>query len=88
MKTFKEKIKKYSFWTGLSAAMVMLCTSFGKIFGLSIDNQIVEDVIMSVCGVLVALGIVCMPKSSMDNQEQEQINESTQTENDDNKNNE
>ena len=64
MKMFKEKITKYSFWTGLSAAMVVLCTTVGKAFGFSIDNQIVEDIIMSVCGVLVALGIVCRPKTN------------------------
>ena len=58
----KEKIRKYSFWTGLSAALVMLCSSLAKCFGFTINNQIVEDVVMSICGVLVALGIVCMPK--------------------------
>ena len=62
MKTFKEKIKKYSFWTGLSAAVIMLLTALGKCFGFSIDNKIVEDIIMSICSVLVALGIVCVPK--------------------------
>ena len=56
-----KKIKKYSFWTGLSAAVVILVNALGKAFGFSIDNQIVEEIIMAICGVLVALGIVCLP---------------------------
>ena len=63
MKTFKEKIKTYSFWTGLSAAVVLLCNSIAKCFGFSIDDGLIEDIIMSICGVLVALGFVCVPKS-------------------------
>lgn len=70
MKTFKSRIRKYSFWTGLSAALVMLCGAVAKCFGLSIDNKVVEDVVMSICGVLVALGFVCAPKSSKIQKEQ------------------
>ena len=61
MKTFKEKIKKYSFWTGLCGAFVIVSNVIAKNFGFTIDNKIVEDVIMSICGVLVALGIVSAP---------------------------
>lgn len=75
MKTFKEKIKTYSFWTGLSAAVVMLCNVIAKCFGFIIDNKLVEDIIMSICGVLVALGFVCAPKTS----KQEQQNSSDET---------
>ncbi len=73
MKTFKNKIKKYSFWTGLSAAVVMLCNAIAKCFGFSINDQIIEDVIMSICGVLVAFGVVCMPikKDTEETQEDE-----------------
>ena len=63
MKTFKEKIKTYSFWTGLSAVVVLLCNSIAKCFGFSIDDGLIEDIIMSICGVLVAVGFVCAPKS-------------------------
>ncbi len=58
MKTFKEKIKTYSFWTGLSASVVLLVNAIAKCFGFSIDDQLIEDIIMSICGVLVALGFV------------------------------
>ena len=75
MKTFKNKIKKYSFWTGLSAAVVMLCNAIAKCFGFSINDQIIEDVIMSICGVLVAFGVVCMPikKDTEETQEEDEI---------------
>ena len=64
MKTIKQKIQKYSFWTGLSASMVMLIGSISKLFGLQINNQLIGDIIMSVCSVLVAFGVVCMPKET------------------------
>ena len=87
MKTFKEKIKTYSFWTGLSAAVVLFCNSIAKCFGFSIDDGLIEDIIMSICGVLVALGFVCVPKSSKSTQatkeaqetEQEQTKDTDQT---------
>lgn len=63
MKTFKERIRTYSFWTGLSASVVLLINAIAKCFGFSVDNSLVEDIIMSVCGVLVAVGFVCAPKS-------------------------
>lgn len=85
-----KKIKKYSFWTGLSAAVIILFNALGKAFGFTIDNQIIEEVIMAVCGVLVALGIVCLPvkeeqeKSEKEEQTQgekiEETKESAQTE--------
>ncbi len=57
----KKRIKKYSFWTGLTASLVVLMNVISKAFGFSIDNKLVEDIVMSICGVLMALGIVCRP---------------------------
>ena len=72
----KERIKKYSFWTGLSAALVVLFGVISKCFGFSIDNQQIEDIVMGVCGVLMALGIVCRPtKKELKAQETKQKNE-------------
>jgi len=42
----------------LSSAMVILVQSVGKLFGFEIDGGTIENVIMSICGVLVVLGIV------------------------------
>lgn len=82
MKKFKKLISNYGFWTGLSAAAVMLFTSISKAFGLSIDNKIIEDIIMSICGVLVVFGIVSIPpkKSKNTQQDSECSNDSENTE--------
>ena len=53
-----NKIKTYAFWMALSSAMVILVQSVGKLFGFEIDGGTIENVIMSICGVLVVLGIV------------------------------
>ncbi len=58
MKKFFKRFSKYSFWVSLSGAIVILLNAFGKAFGFSIDNKLVEDCIMAVAGVLVVLGLV------------------------------
>lgn len=40
--------------------MIMLLNALGKAFGFQIENQIVEDCIMSIAGILVVFGIVSM----------------------------
>ena len=66
MKNFKQKIKSYGFWTGLSGAVVMLVGTISKAFGLSLDSKIAEQIVMGICGVLVAVGIVSMPVKTED----------------------
>ena len=58
MKKFFKRFSKYSFWVSLSGAIVILLNAFGKAFGFSIDNKVVEDCIMAIAGVLVVLGVV------------------------------
>ena len=53
-----QKVRTYAFWLALSSAVVILAQSIGKLFGFEIESSVVENVIMSVCGVLVVLGIV------------------------------
>lgn len=79
MKTFKNKIKSYSFWTGLSAAVIMLANAIAKCFGFSINDQMIEDIIMSICGVLVAFGVVCLPIKK-DTEETTKIDENSNEE--------
>ena len=61
---FKELIKSYSFWTTLAGAVVVLVQVLGRIFNFNIPNDLVNDLIMAIAGILVALGIVNMPKKS------------------------
>ena len=77
MKTIKQTIKKYSFWTGLSASVVMLAGSIAKLFGLEINNQLIEDIIMSVCSVLVTFGVVCIPKEKQDSKTSQDVDTKT-----------
>ena len=57
----KNKIKNYSFWVGLSGAIVVLVEAIGKAFGFIPDGQIISDIIMAIAGVLVIFGVVSMP---------------------------
>ena len=77
MKKFKSLISNYGFWTGLSAAVVMLATSIAKACGVSIDNKVIEDIIMSVCGVLIVFGIVSVPPSLKKSENTEQNTDPT-----------
>ena len=53
-----NKFRTYAFWIALSGAVVILVQSLGKLFGFELDSGVIENVIMSICGVLVVLGIV------------------------------
>lgn len=68
----KTKIKSYAFWTALSAAAVILINSLGKVFGFSVEESIVTNLIMAVCGVLVVFGIVKSPKEENDEDDENQ----------------
>ncbi|MGN0961063.1 MAG: phage holin [Christensenellales bacterium] len=54
----KEKLKTTSFWLGLSGAVVIILESIAKIFDLNIASETVENIIISICSILVMLGIV------------------------------
>lgn len=53
-----NRFKTYAFWVAFSSAVVVLVQSLGKLFGFEIESSVVENVIMSICGVLIVLGIV------------------------------
>lgn len=56
MKIFKS----YGFWTAFAGAAVILVNALGELFGFKIESKLIENVIMAVAGVLVALGVVSM----------------------------
>ena len=67
----KNKIKSYGFWTALAGAVVVLVNALGQMFGFSVDNEIITNVIMAIAGLLVVLGVVTMPKGEDGNQQGE-----------------
>lgn len=84
----KNKFKSYSFWMSVCAAVVLVINNLAKTFGFSFDNQNFTTIVDSVCGVLVVLGILTMPKEKNDNTQQDdfenKIEESEKNENVDN----
>ncbi len=86
MKNFFKKFRSYSFWVSLSGAIIILLNAFGRAFGFKIENQIVEDCIMAVAGLLVVLGF-CF-KSPKEDDEQDVENENIEREQDENTNHE
>lgn len=78
----KNKIKSYGFWTALAGAVVVLVNALGQMFGFSVDNEIITNVIMAIAGLLVVLGVVTMPKGEDGNQqgESEETNAESESE--------
>ncbi len=75
MKKFFKKMGDYNFWVSLSAGVVILLNAFGAAFGFSIKNQIVEDCIMAVAGMLVVFGIVNMKGDDGENNDKDDCND-------------
>jgi len=58
----KNKFRSYSFWMSVCAAVVLVINNLAKAFGFCFDNEIFTQIIDSICGVLVVLGILTMTK--------------------------
>lgn len=71
MKNFFKKFRSYSFWVSLSGAIIILLNAFGRAFGFKIENQIVEDCIMAIAGLLVVLGFCFKSPTDEDKSENE-----------------
>lgn len=67
----KEKFKSYSFWVGLSGAVVVLIDAIGKAFGFISDGELISNIIMGIAGILVVFGVVTMPVKKSDKKNKE-----------------
>ena len=74
MRNLFNKFKDYSFWVSFSAAVIILLNAFGRAFGFSVANQVVDDCIMAVAGILLLFGIVTMSDSKEDDENDEDEN--------------
>lgn len=72
MKNFFKKFRSYNFWISFSGVLIIALNAFGKIFGFSIENQAVEECILSFAGVLVVLGIVVKDDTKKDVENKEE----------------
>lgn len=54
----KNKLRNYGFWVAIiSAALVIV-----QALGVNIDIPVVKEVLISICGILVMLGIISNPE--------------------------
>lgn len=91
MKNFFKKMKSYSFWVSFSSALIILLNALGKAFGFKIENQIVEDCVMSIAGLLVVFGIVGMNGKNNNENSDDEVSDDKEVdvdEKNDNENNE
>lgn len=86
MKKLFEKMKSYSFWVSFSGALIIFLNCLGNIFHFQIQNEVVEDVIMSIAGLLVVLGFVT--KETGDESEEDEKQEIDKTNKDEDMKNE
>lgn len=59
-----NKFKTYSFWISVGGAVALVIQSLARAYGFSFDEEIVNDLITSICGVLVVLGIIGAPNGT------------------------
>lgn len=57
----KEKMKSYSFWMSLTSAVILVINLIGQKYGFVIDDGFISDLVTSLCGVFVILGIIVLP---------------------------
>ena len=69
MKKVLSKFKKYSFWIAFTGVVVIFIKNIAELFGFEIDTGAIENVIMSLCGVLVVLGLVIKEDESVKTEE-------------------
>lgn len=71
----KNLICSYSFWTALAGALAILGSAIGKAFSVDIEGQTIADIVMSVASVLVAVGIISLPKKQTQTSDQDKNNQ-------------
>ena len=53
-----KKFSNYAFWVAFAWAVVVLLEDINNLLGININTPLVESIILSICGVLMVLGIV------------------------------
>ena len=61
----KNRVKTYSFWVSLTSAIILIVKLIGQKYGLNIDETFISDLVTTICGLLVILGIIVVPKSDI-----------------------
>lgn len=69
----KPVYKTYSFWLGLSSAILLLVQAIGEPLGLKINEAQYMAIINAILGVFVVLGIISNPSSKVDNRQDDNV---------------
>lgn len=65
------KIKTTGFWLSLSGAILILVQTIGNIVGFAINAQYFNEIVTSICGVLVVVGVLIPTKKSKEDDVEE-----------------
>lgn len=54
----KKKFRTTSFWLGLCSAIVLILDTISEIIGLELYSNEVKRIVLSICSILVTIGII------------------------------
>ena len=57
-------MKSYKFWVALSGGLTIVGKTIAEACGITLDEKLIDTLIMSMCGILVAVGLVEGPKGN------------------------
>lgn len=61
-----KKTKTYAFWMSVLSAVLLFIVQVLNIFGVTIQTQVITDIVSSLLGVLVVTGILIGPIKTED----------------------
>lgn len=77
MNNLKGKFKNYSFWMSLTASILLVLNAFGEELGFKIDDKAITNIVASICGVFVILGLLTSTKSKTEDDVKKMFDEKT-----------
>ena len=60
------KVKTTGFWISLASAIVLVVQALANAFGFKCDAKYVNEIVTSVCGVLVVVGVLIPTNNKKD----------------------
>ena len=63
----KNKFSSYAFWIAVSGAVVIFLKNLCQALGMDFDSTAFESIVVSICGILVVLGVLKKDKTEETN---------------------
>ena len=54
----KDKLKSYKFWVAITSAVIIFLQTLGKELGFKISEEVITNIVMAFCTILVLLGFI------------------------------